>query len=276
MVKSDCEHIENLIPLYIDNMLSEEENDILCEHIKSCPECAENLKFLKSMMAVAKDAPEISVPEDFHSNLMNGVRKEAAKKSLGLLALKRTIVGFAAAAAVVALSVTAHINLNENKVTQNPDDFITPIPAQQTTDPEENEVVTPEPEETEEPSAKPESKKNVSKNVVDASKNVSSKSEATLPAESTEETDAPSTFSRRENEGISVARMSGCRVIKISVYESEREKAEKLLKGLEKDETGYKLSQENEKILEELAKLEGFSSREEVNETIDCDYIILK
>ena len=49
MAKSECTNILNLIPLYIDNMLSDEENDIVCEHIKECASCRGEYEFLKSI-----------------------------------------------------------------------------------------------------------------------------------------------------------------------------------------------------------------------------------
>lgn len=288
MVKSDCEHIENLIPLYIDNMLSEEENDIVCEHIKNCPKCLEDYEFSKSIMKAAASVPKISVPENFHKNLMENVRKEAAAKRVKLVALRRTVVSFAAAAAVVALSVAAHINLPQNSGTQNPDDFVAPAPVEHTAAPEENETIAPVQEETAKPSpkvaAKPESKEvkvqSETNAVSDVSEEVliapSEESEETAPPVSTEESDAPSAFSLRDNEGISVARMSDYRIISVTVDESEYEKAEEILKELEKDETGYKLPEDSTEILNKLSEIEGFSSYAEVDETIDCDYIVLR
>ena len=77
MAKSECTNILNLIPLYIDNMLSDEENDIVCEHIKECASCRGEYEFLKSIMAGAESLPEIEVPKDFHETLMNKVRAKA-------------------------------------------------------------------------------------------------------------------------------------------------------------------------------------------------------
>ena len=73
MAKSDCENILNLIPLYIDNMLSKEESDIVCRHIEECASCKEEYEFLKSIMGT--ELPGIEVPDDFHDRLMANVRR---------------------------------------------------------------------------------------------------------------------------------------------------------------------------------------------------------
>ncbi len=287
MVKSDCEQMQNLIPLYIDNMLSEEENDILCEHIKNCRECQETYELLKSVILTAKAVPEISVPEDFHEKLMGNVRKEAAKKRVNLMAFRRTVVGFAAAAAVVAFSVIAHVNLPENTITQNPEDFVaTPAPAVETKVPEEPEPEIPEAEVTQAPivapSVKPEVRKDV-KPVKTQSPVVSAEvspgvaeEPADVPAPaSLEDENVPSVFSLRDNDEGSVSRMSDYHIINISVDESEYEKAKEILSGLETDETGYKLPEDSSQILNELSELSGFSQSAEVSETADNDYIVL-
>lgn len=126
MAKSDCTNILNLIPLYIDNMLSDEENDIVCEHIQECASCRGEYEFLKSIMAGAKSLPEIEVPKDFHETLMSKVRAEAKGQKLHRHKFSgwRSFAGIAAAAAVVAVSIVSYINLEGNGNSVNPDEFI--------------------------------------------------------------------------------------------------------------------------------------------------------
>jgi hypothetical protein len=126
MAKSECTNILNLIPLYIDNMLSDEENDIVCEHIKECASCRGEYEFLKSIMAGAESLPEIEVPKDFHETLMNKVRAEAKGQKLHRHKFSgwRSFAGIAAAAAVVAVSIVSYINLEGNGNSVNPDEFI--------------------------------------------------------------------------------------------------------------------------------------------------------
>lgn len=126
MATSDCANILNLIPLYIDNMLSDEETDIVCEHIENCASCRSEYEFLKSVMTNAKHLPEIEVPKEFHHNLMDKVRAETKggksqkRRFLGW----RSFAGIAAAAAVIAVSIVSYINLEGSGNSVNPDEFI--------------------------------------------------------------------------------------------------------------------------------------------------------
>lgn len=126
MAKSDCTNIVNLIPLYIDNMLSEEENDIVCEHIANCESCRNEYAFLKSIMAGTNNLPEIEVPNDFHENLMAKIRAEQKGKAVHKRRFLgwRSFAGIAAAAAVVAVSVVSYLNLDGNETSVNPDEFV--------------------------------------------------------------------------------------------------------------------------------------------------------
>ena len=285
MVKSDCEQMQNLIPLYIDNMLSEEENDILCKHIKKCRECQETYELLKSVMLTANSVPEISVPEDFHSNLMENVRREAAKKRINLAMFKRTAVGITAAAAVVAFSVIAHVNLPENSITQGSEVVVTPSPAVETQAPEKTEAALPVAEETKEPvavqSAKPvREQKSTPKKTVEAKTTekvapvMASETEHLPAPASFEDEPVPSAFSLRDNE-TGKTRISDYRIISVSVDESEYEKAKEILSELDADGTGYKLPEDSSKILSELSELSGFTSSAEVSESAESDYIVL-
>ena len=285
MVKSDCEHLQNLIPLYIDNMLSEEENDILCEHIKNCKECKETYELLKSVMVTANSVPEILVPEDFHSRLMENVRREAAKKRINLAMFKRTAVGITAAAAVIAFSVVAHVNLPENSIAQGPDEVVTPSPAVETQAPETTEVVAPVAEETKAPvitqSPKPVQEKKVTpkkpittRTPKEVAPVVISETEHLPAPASLEEESVPSAFSLRDNE-TDKARMSDYHIISVSVDESEYEKAKEILSELDADGTGYKLSEDSSEILSELSELSGFTLSAKVSETAESDYIVL-
>lgn len=133
MAKSDCTNILNLIPLYIDNMLSEEEHDIVCEHIAGCSDCRKEYEMMKSIMVSAGSLPEIDVPEGFHENLMEKIRVAAkdAPKRRTLIPWRRA-TGFVAAAAVVALSVVSYLSLDRNNGAANPDLYL-PSPSTEQT-----------------------------------------------------------------------------------------------------------------------------------------------
>jgi len=103
----DCEKILNLIPLYIDNMLSDEENDIVTRHLKTCKACQSELRYLKSIIDTTKDIPEVELPSDFHKILMEKAKTiKQTKKKKRYLIFKRA-GAYTAAAAVIALSFLA-------------------------------------------------------------------------------------------------------------------------------------------------------------------------
>lgn len=126
MAQSDCTNIANLIPLYIDKMLSDKENDIVRKHIAGCKSCSCEYEFLKSVMEKTRCIPEIEVSKDFHEKLMTKIKKER-KPGLGgkyRILSRRSLVGAAAAAAVIAVSVVSYINLDGSSNFANPDEFI--------------------------------------------------------------------------------------------------------------------------------------------------------
>jgi len=100
----DCEKILNLIPLYIDNMLSDEENDQVIRHLKTCTACQNEFKYLKSIINTTKDIPKVELPSNFHKNLMEKAEIiKKAKQKKRYLIFKRA-GAYVAAAAVVVLS----------------------------------------------------------------------------------------------------------------------------------------------------------------------------
>lgn len=122
MANSDCKNILNLIPLYIDNMLSEEENDIVGRHICSCENCKKEFEFMSSLLKNTKVLPEIQVPPEFHNKLMSQVRR---KKTIRRILSKRA-GAFVAAAAIIALSIVAISDFHISENSTNPDKYIAP------------------------------------------------------------------------------------------------------------------------------------------------------
>ena len=43
-MKISCSVIRDILPLYVENMVSEDTKEIVEEHIKDCEECKKNLK----------------------------------------------------------------------------------------------------------------------------------------------------------------------------------------------------------------------------------------
>lgn len=68
-MKTDCEVIRDLLPLYVDEICSDKSREMVDEHLEECPECGEMLKKLK----------ETEIESDLQSEkqdvLSYGVRK---------------------------------------------------------------------------------------------------------------------------------------------------------------------------------------------------------
>ena len=53
-MKNECSVVRDILPLYIENMVSEETGEFISEHIAGCPECAAELETLKNEKAPEK------------------------------------------------------------------------------------------------------------------------------------------------------------------------------------------------------------------------------
>ena len=111
-MKDTCENVREMLSLYIDDMLTEAETQQVEQHLQACQECRAEYEFLKGIVSTAQSMPKLTVDAAFHEKIMENVA-QAAKESQKLKSTRKNIwklaSGFAAAAAVVALSV---ISLN--------------------------------------------------------------------------------------------------------------------------------------------------------------------
>jgi len=177
MKQSDCESVQNLLSLYIDNMLSEEESNIVREHIKSCASCREELALMQSILKETKNLPEIEVSADFHKNLMEKIKAEGKPEKKFAVNWKQA-AGFVAAAAVVALSVVSFIELDRTPDNQNIDTYLA--------------SPTPQAEHIEKESAEPnEEQKKASEETENPAKKTTA-AEKTVQPEQANKTDKPS------------------------------------------------------------------------------------
>lgn len=112
-----CKDVCNLLPLYIDNMLSDEEMTQVSEHLATCNKCQKEYKLLKGILQQTANLPEFAVSEAFSANLHQELEKVAAEKRTESTEQQQTVgkpskrwrfVSVAAAcAAAIAVSVTA-------------------------------------------------------------------------------------------------------------------------------------------------------------------------
>lgn len=92
--KIPCEVIRDLIPLYADNLVSEETKEIIDEHVAQCPSCSE----------AVKDANE-SFEDDFSCEAVEYERKDVDYlKKVRTSSRKKIIMGICATLCIVLLA----------------------------------------------------------------------------------------------------------------------------------------------------------------------------
>ncbi|TCT17098.1 putative zinc finger protein [Natranaerovirga pectinivora] len=77
----NCNKVQSLISLYLDNSLSEIEKLELEKHIENCPSCKEEVRtyaFLMSELSHLDD--EKDLPEHYHKDLMSKLKNTSQKK----------------------------------------------------------------------------------------------------------------------------------------------------------------------------------------------------
>lgn len=108
----NCNEIGNLLPAYLENLLSPEEKKNIEGHLASCPRCSRAYEALKKTDEIVQDLTEVEPPPFFEQRIMSRVREEAVQKQGVLrklfypLYIKVPIQAFATLlVAVIAFSV---------------------------------------------------------------------------------------------------------------------------------------------------------------------------
>lgn len=105
MANPDCEKILNLIPLYVDGLLKENETDEVKGHIKTCEKCKKELLFMESIVDKTKTLPDVEVPDGFCERIMSSAERIIREKRRRKIKnIKRTAASLVACAAVVLVS----------------------------------------------------------------------------------------------------------------------------------------------------------------------------
>jgi len=78
----NCKDVENNLPLYEDNLLSDAEKQAIEQHMQSCSKCAKAFTQLQKTGRLVEGLEEVETPPWFKQKIMSRVRKEAEKKSL--------------------------------------------------------------------------------------------------------------------------------------------------------------------------------------------------
>lgn len=74
-----CEHIQKLFSPYLDHMTSEEENNMLQDHLRNCPACKEELERLSRMCLFLSELPQPQVPEQFTEDIHRKLEQDQKK-----------------------------------------------------------------------------------------------------------------------------------------------------------------------------------------------------
>ena len=63
-MKNECSIIRDILPLYVENMVSEDTSEFVKEHLESCPACRAELEKLREPVEVqTAPQPECAPPD---------------------------------------------------------------------------------------------------------------------------------------------------------------------------------------------------------------------
>ncbi len=265
----NCKEILNLIPLYLDNILDNEENLLVEEHIKNCPACQKELDFMSAVMAKTKELPEISVPSGMRQKIIEKAKELNAQKRIKRALYLKRISSGVAVAAVVAISVVGFNGLNK------PDTTIDEISLSSHTEIAENEI--PSPEVSEKASATPRKIEAVTPEPPKKDTSLTKDTPSRVPpladepivtedAENTTNPSVPSLFSEVDLEYFTKAT--------IEITAENEAIVTELITDYEKDDTGYIIHDMN--ILLRKLKDSGVKVKTEVSADITQDYLVLE
>ena len=100
-MKNECAYVRDVLPLYLENMVSEETGAFVKEHLENCPECAAELEAMKAGTKVEKIGSDIrNILETEVTKSMKAIRKRFWKKVYRVAAV--------IAAIIIAIGVLLH------------------------------------------------------------------------------------------------------------------------------------------------------------------------
>ena len=105
-MKNECSVVRDILPLYLENMVSEETAESIKEHLENCPDCAAEFEAMKSGKMVEKIGEEVQ--SDFEAEVLKSIkniRKKFRKKVLRVGGIIAAII----AAILIAGSVLLHL-----------------------------------------------------------------------------------------------------------------------------------------------------------------------
>ena len=88
-MKKECSVVRDLLPLYIEDMLSDDTIEFVESHLKNCPECAVELQTIKEREQIGKDEFSHRI-EDFDA--INSLRKKMRREKWRIVAIIAIVV----------------------------------------------------------------------------------------------------------------------------------------------------------------------------------------
>jgi|GEM_PF-5123102 len=80
----ECKVAQELLNAYIDGELAEAERDQLDDHLRSCPQCADELAELQAVIALCRNLPEVEPPAFFREQLYRRLTTELEQERKSL------------------------------------------------------------------------------------------------------------------------------------------------------------------------------------------------
>ena len=274
MTDINCEHIIEKMPLLLDNQLPRQKADAIFLHIRSCPTCSAEYDFFckTRQLTGALSAPKL--PDDFHARLMHAVAQDAPKPALRPKThFYRKAAGFAATAAVLALSALSFISMQNGFFIRQTEDLTASFAS-----PSIDAAVTPQTQ----ASLAPDDSNSAPDKTLGAAENTPSHKQALTPEPETfsKEPSLPATHNQETAEDAPLPAATNhennleYKVYRVFLDQSALPLAEEKLQSFTKDENGYRIETEVAPLLSALSALSGYRA-EETPSPNGATYILL-
>lgn len=114
-MKNECNIIKDILPLYLENMVSDDTRKFVDEHLSQCPECKKELELSKIDISIEEHSQDENIP----SQAMKKIKREIKKK--------RVVTGILSAAisAIVVILLFSYLTAPEYLPYTEPFDIIT-------------------------------------------------------------------------------------------------------------------------------------------------------
>ncbi len=76
-----CKQIQEILPEYLEGVVSEKQKKKIQQHLETCRDCSEHLRLLKKTINLVGNLPEVCAPAGFVSGVMEKIQEKHARKS---------------------------------------------------------------------------------------------------------------------------------------------------------------------------------------------------